>query len=115
MMPKAYGRVKNMRQGIFDLEIDGMQTGKREGRVFLYGNYLILRSYMTVVAVINTKTHKFYIRDYYSMTTTRHINKFLADNSFNPVYKKDYSKYRYPYSWDRFINIIFDRFHGFAL
>lgn len=104
-----------MKQGIFDLEMDGRQTGKREGRVFLYGDYLILRSYMTIVAMINTKTHRFYIRDYYSVTNARHINKFLTDNGFNPVYKKDYAKYRYPYSWDRFRNIIFDRFHGYAL
>ena len=104
-----------MKQGIFDLEMDGRQAGKRKGRVFLYGDYLILRSYMAIVAVINTRTHKFYIRDYYSATTARHINRFLADNGFDPVYKRDYSKHRYPYSWDRFRDIIIDRFRGYAL
>lgn len=104
-----------MKQGTYELKMEGHQAGTKQGRVFLYGDYLILKSYQTVVAIINIRTHKFYIRDYYSITTARHINKFLTDNGFNPVYKKDYVKYQYPYSWQKFINIIIEKFHGYAI
>ena len=104
-----------MRQGTYELKMRAYQVGNKQGRVFLYGDYLILKSYQTVVAIINTRTHKFYIRDYYSITTARHINKFLTNNNFKPIYKKDYDKYLYPYSWQKFINIIIKKFNGYAV
>lgn len=52
-------------------------------------NILYLRSYDTIVAVINLDTNTPYIFGYYSQTTARHINDFLLQNGFNKMSKKE--------------------------
>lgn len=97
----------------YQLQMNGHQNGVRCGYVFVYGNYIILRSYSTIVAFINTKTDKFYIRDYYSATTSHHVNKFLNDNGYKSIYKKDYPKYKY-YQWDKIVEIVHKNFTSCA-
>lgn len=97
----------------YKLEMNGHQNGVNCAYVFVINDYIILRSYSTIVAFINTRTDKFYIRDYYSMTTSRHVNKFLSDNGFKPVYKKDYPKYKY-HQWDKIIEKVHLNFSACA-
>lgn len=52
-------------------------------------NMLYLRSYDTIVAVINLDTNKPCVFGYYSQTTARHINEFLLQNGFNKMSKKE--------------------------
>ena len=95
----------------YQLQMNGHQQGTKSGYVYVLNNHIILRSYDTIVAFINTNTDKFYIRNYYSITTARHINKFLNDNGYKSIYKKDYPKYKY-HRWDRIIEIIHLNFRG---
>ena len=113
-MPPYNEEINKMtRKYEYQLQMNGHQTGVRCGYVFVYGNYIILRSYNTIIAFINTKTDKFYIRDYYSRTTSRHVTKFLNDNGFKSVYKKDYPKYKY-HRWDKIIEKVHLNFTGCA-
>lgn len=98
----------------YQLQMNGHQQGTKSGYVYVLNNYIMLRSYDTIVAFINTKTDKFYIRDYYSITTARHLNKFLTDNGYKPAYKNDYPKYRY-YYWYRIIEKVYQNFKDIAL
>lgn len=51
---------------------------------------LILYSYGTKVAEINTKTNEFsYLWEGYSATTARHINEFLQQNGFCKMSKAE--------------------------
>ena len=99
----------------YQLEMSGHQCGVRQGYVFELGNIIVLRSYCTIVCFINKRTKKAYIRDYYSITTARHINRFLADNGYKPIYKRDYRKYPYKGSWKKLVFRIIDEFSTYAL
>lgn len=52
-------------------------------------NMLYLKSYDTIVAVINLDTNVPCVFGYYSQTTARHINEFLLQNGFNKMSKKE--------------------------
>lgn len=85
----------------YRLKLAGKQCGNRSAYVWENKNYAILQSYATVVSFINKKTNKVYIRDYYSVTTTRHINAFLQKFNLPKIMSKDYSKFKYPRKWDK--------------
>lgn len=83
----------------YQLKMEGHQTGTKSAYVYESSDYAILQSYATVVAFINKKTKKPYIRGYYSRTTSRHVNRFLNEYGYPSVYRKQYGKFSYPRSW----------------
>lgn len=46
-------------------------------------DYSILQSYQTIVACIENATGKIYVRDWYSTTTSQHINRFFKARMWN--------------------------------
>jgi hypothetical protein len=62
----------------------------KKAEVILQNGELILKSYNTEVAKIKNK--KFVIKDYYSVTTARHINEFLQQNGFDQLSKSEMIK-----------------------
>ena len=53
------------------------------------GNITKLRSYSTIVAEYDHTTNKVKINGWYSATTARHINEFLAHFGFDSMSKKE--------------------------
>lgn len=51
-------------------------------------NKILLKSYNTIVAEYNTKTEKMTVNGWYSRTTARHINAFLAHFGYPTATKK---------------------------
>jgi hypothetical protein len=62
----------------------------KKAKVIQNDKELILTSYNTEVAKIKNK--EFVIKDYYSMTTARHINEFLRQNGFDQLSKSEMIK-----------------------
>lgn len=102
-----------MKKKYYQLNINTYQVGNKSAWIIEYNDYAILKSYRTVVATINKKTHKAYVRGYYSPTTARHLNIFLAQYGYNPIYKKDYGKYKYNY-WEKIVSIVNRYFPTYA-
>lgn len=97
----------------YPMNINTCQIGNKSASIIEYNDYIMLRSYSTIVAMINRKTHKIYIRGYYSPTTSRHLNFFLEKYGYNPIYKKDYGKYKYNY-WKKIVSIVNKNFSTYA-
>jgi hypothetical protein len=57
------------------------------------GETTSLKSYNTIVAEYNHKTNKMTVNGWYSATTARHINSFLALFGFNICNKKQLENY----------------------
>lgn len=57
------------------------------------GNISKLRSYDTIVAEYNHDTNEMKVHGYYSQTTAKHINSFLAYFGFNTCNKKQLENY----------------------
>ena len=83
------------------LEMQGHQCGVKSAHVYENENYAILQSYDTIVAFINKKTKKRYIRNWYSRTTARHVNTFFRKFGYSEVYRKDVPKFSYSGSWNK--------------
>lgn len=74
------------------LEIIGHQCGNKSAWIYENDKYAILVSYRTIVAYINKRADKAYVRGWYSMTTTRHVNGFLREYGYNPIFRRDIGK-----------------------
>lgn len=69
-------------QSIYDTRTDFYKKAK----IYVIGEFKVLVSYSTIVAGVYK--NEFYIKGWYSQTTTRHINEFLQQNGFNKISKK---------------------------
>ena len=74
------------------LELNGHQCGKKSAWIYENDKYIILVSYRTIVAYISKRTGKVYVRGWYSMTTSRHVNGFLREYGYKPIYSGDIGK-----------------------
>ena len=99
----------------YQLEMNGHQCGTKSAYVAENDKIIALKSYNTIIAFINKKTKKVYIRDYYSATSARHLNRFLNEYGYQPIYKKDYSKYAYSRSWMKIVLDIVNDFNIYAI
>lgn len=61
----------------------GRQIGNKSCWIYETDKYLFCKSYNTLVACIDMKKHIAYVRGWYSVTTSRHVNQFLRDHDFN--------------------------------
>lgn len=75
------------------------QVGTKQCFVISTEKYVFIQSYRTLVAIIDRKTSEVFIRGYYSVTTSRHINFVLRKYGIEPIYRKDISKHYKPYSF----------------
>lgn len=105
--------MKTTKTSYYPMNINTSQIGNQSASIIEYNDYAILKSYNTIVAMINRKTHKVYIRGYYSNTTSRHLTNFLERYGYNPIYKKDYGKYKYNY-WEKIVSIVNRHFPTYA-
>lgn len=76
-----------------------MQVGTKQCWIISTEKYIFIQSYRTLVAIIDRKTNNVFIRGYYSVTTSRHINFVLLKYGITPIYNKDFGKYRKPASF----------------
>ena len=75
---------------ILDLKpLNGQESFGGKAQVIINGNIIQLRSYETIVAEYNTQEEIINVFDWFSMTTTKHINSFLELYGFRNVSKKD--------------------------
>lgn len=75
------------------------QIGAKQCWIISTEKYIFIQSYKTLVAVIDRKTDDVFIRGYYSVTTSRHINFVLRENDIKSIYRKDIIKHRKPASF----------------
>ena len=99
----------------YQLEMNDHQCGTKSAYVAENDKIIALKSYNTIVAFISKRTKKVYIRGWYSMTTSHHLNRFLNEYGYQPIYKKDYSKYTYSRSWMKVVLGIVNEFGIYAI
>lgn len=87
----------------YQLKMNDHQCGTKSAYVAENDKIIALKSYNTIIAFISKRTKKVYIRDWYSITSARHLNRFLNEYGYKPIYKKDYIKYTYNRSWMKIV------------
>lgn len=60
-----------------------------KAQIIINGSIIQLRSFETIVAEYNTKEEIVNVFDWFSLTTSKHINSFLELYGFRNVSKKD--------------------------
>ena len=74
------------------LQLSGHQCGKKSAWIYENERYIILVSYRTIVAYISKRTGKVYVRGWYSVTTSTHINGVLREYGYKPIYRGEIGK-----------------------
>ena len=72
---------------------NGEKSFYNKAKIETFNDTTYLISYSTQVAFYNHKTNKMTIKGYYSKTTARHINAFLAHFGFDQCNKKQLENY----------------------
>lgn len=76
--------------------VDGRKSFYNKAKMFEENNVYTCISYDTVVAKFNKSANHLQIFGWYSVTTARHINSFLAYHGFKQLSKKEIQNYIMP-------------------
>lgn len=67
--------------GYLENIFDCRKSFYKKAKIYKKDNMLYLKSYNTIVCAIDLQNKKYYIEDYFSDTTSRHVNDFLLQNN----------------------------------
>ena len=75
------------------IPIDSQESFYGKAKVIITDDFIQLQSYNTIVAQIDKHSNKLTVNGWYSATTARHINSFLAHYGYSPLSKSEMIKF----------------------